>query len=85
MSGKRGDSAARHAGRGHECNLCGRVAFGNGGSVAHGRAHVRRGEAMELLQEYATYPPTSTRLFVDKGDEARIARLKSEGFHEVPA
>jgi hypothetical protein len=71
-----------HARRGHPCDFCDSTVFGNGGKVAHGRAHVRRGEAVELLKEYATYPPMSTRLFLPAGDP-RIDTFKADGYSEV--
>lgn len=80
-NGKR-RSSMTHARRGHECSLCGVVVFGNGGQVAHGRAHVRRGEAVELLKEYATLPHMSTRLFL-RADDEKIPRLLGEGFRTV--
>lgn len=52
-----------HARRGHECSLRGKVVYANGGKVAHGRSHVRRGEAVELLKEYTTYASMTTREF----------------------
>lgn len=75
-------SAMTHAKRGHDCELCGRVVFGNGGEVSHGRAHVRRGEAVELVKHYATYPPMSHRVFLAPGDE-RVAYFVDRGFGEV--
>jgi hypothetical protein len=62
-NGKR-RSSMTHAGHGHECKFCDKVSFGNGGKVAHGRAHARRGEAVELVKYYATYPPMTHRVFV---------------------
>ena len=72
-----------HAKRGHACDLCGKTVFGNGGKVAHGRSHVRRGEAVELFKEYASYPPTSTREFFAP-DDPTIARWLEKGFTVVP-
>ncbi len=77
-------SSMTHARRGHQCDLCGRVVFGNGGQVAHGRGHVRRGEAVELLREYPTWPPMSTRLFIPTGDP-KMASLLADGFTRVEA
>lgn len=71
-----------HARRGHTCDLCGKKVFGNGGKVAHGRGHVRRGEAVELLKEYPTYPPMSTRAFFAPGDPT-IERWLGQGFRVV--
>lgn len=81
--GKR-KSSMTHARRGHECSLCGRVVFGNGGQVSHGRGHVKRGEAIELVKHYAVYPPMSSRLFLAVGDE-RVARFIDDGFGRVEA
>jgi hypothetical protein len=71
-----------HAKRGHTCGLCGKVVFGNGGKVAHGRGHVRRGEAVELLKEYAGYPPMSHREFFAPGDPI-ISAWMTKGFRKV--
>lgn len=60
-----------------------RVVFGNGGEVAHGRAHVRRGEAVELLKRYASYPPMSDRIFLAPGDADRISYFIGRGFERV--
>lgn len=75
-------SSMTHARRGHTCGLCSKVVFGNGGKVAHGRSHVKRGEAVELLKEYATYPPMSTREFFAP-DDPIIARWLEDGFRVV--
>lgn len=75
-------SSMTHATRGHECELCGFTAFGNGGEVSHGRAHVRRGEAIELLKEYDSYPPTSNRVFFAKGDP-NIDKFLAKGYEVV--
>lgn len=77
-------SSMTHARRGHECSLCGRVVFGNGGQVSHGRGHVKRGEAVELVKHFGTYPPLSSRLFLAPTDE-KIARFLGEGFERVEA
>lgn len=74
-------SSMTHAKRGHKCDLCTETVFGNGGRVSHGRAHVRRGEAVELVKEYE-YSQSPTRFFVVK-DDPRIARWLVEGFVEV--
>lgn len=71
-----------HARRGHTCSLCGRVVFGNGGEVSHGRGHVNRGEAVELLREYPSTPPMSSRLFLAPDDE-RIPGMLGKGFRRV--
>ena len=74
-------SSMVHATRGHECAFCDVVAFGNGGTVAHSRAHVRRGEAVELVKHYDGFAGCS-RLFLAVGDE-RIERYLSDGFERV--
>lgn len=75
-------SSMTHARRGHECDFCGRVSFGNGGQVSHARAHVRRGQAVELVKHYDTYPPMSNRRFLPVGDP-KIAALLNDGYEEV--
>jgi hypothetical protein len=75
-------SAMTHAKHGHDCDICGKRVFGNGGETSHGRAHVRRGEAVELLKEYATYPPTSMRVFLPSEDQ-RVDEFLGRGFGRV--
>ena len=75
-------SSMTHASRGDECSLCGKVVFGNGGKVAHGRSHVKRGEAVELLKEYRGYPPLSTREFFAP-DDPIVEKWLADGFHIV--
>jgi hypothetical protein len=70
-----------HASRGHTCELCGRVAFGNGGQVSHGRGHVRRGEAVELVKVHG-FPMTPSRLFL-RPDDARVTEFRARGFEVV--
>lgn len=72
-------SSMTHARRGHECTLCGRVIFGNGGQVAHGRSHVRRGEAVEVVKHYPVYPPMVSRLFLAP-DDAKVTQFLNDGF-----
>jgi len=50
--------------------------------VAHGRSHVKRGEAVELLKEYASYPPMSTREFFAPNDPI-VAKWLEYGFRIV--
>jgi len=69
-----------HARVAHRCDICGRWVYGNGGQVSHGRAHVNRGEAVELVKHYAT---TSIRLFLNPGDEA-VIRYVAKGFEIRP-
>lgn len=75
-------SSMTHANRGHRCDICGRTVFGNGGRVAHGRGHVRRGEAVELVKDYVEQSPL--RFFLLPGDE-RVAKFLGDGFTEVDA
>lgn len=75
-------SSMTHARRGHQCEFCDKVSFGNGGQVAHGRSHVRRGEAVELVKHFAVYPPMSSRLFLAAGDD-RIVGYLSNGYEVV--
>lgn len=70
-------SSKTHARRGHECEICGRIVHGNGGKVAHGRSHVRAGEAVELVKDYADGP---LRAFIAASDAEQIARLIARGF-----
>lgn len=77
-------SSMTHASRSHTCELCGHVGFGNGAEAAHGRAHVRRGEAVELRKVYATHPPMSNRVFLSP-DDARISDWLSQGYEKVQA
>lgn len=71
-----------HARRGHPCDLCGAVPHGNGGKVAHGRGHVRRGEAVELVRFYP-YPGMSpSRVFLAV-DDAGIPTWIEQGFERV--
>lgn len=72
-------SSMTHATRGHTCPICGRIAYGNGGEVSHGRAHVRRGEAVELFKE-TEY--TSNRVFLATGDEG-ISWFAERGYEVV--
>jgi len=68
-----------HGNRGHECDLCGRVVFGNGGKVSHGRSHVRKGEAVELFKSYGD---SSSRLFLAPGDP-RIEKFIAKGYEKA--
>lgn len=80
MADGRRRSSMTHARRGHKCSLCERVAFGNGGQVSHGRGHVRRGEAVELVKWYDWQ--TSSRMFLAPDDE-RIPGMLANGFQRV--
>jgi hypothetical protein len=75
-------SSMTHARRGKDCEFCGKRVYGNGGQVSHARGHVRRGEAVELLKEYDTWPPTSSRLFLTP-DDARVQAYIARDFHKV--
>jgi hypothetical protein len=69
-----------HASRQHTCELCGQVGNGNGFRAAHGRAHVRRGEAVELVRHYGMVGVSPSRLFIDATDRVKIADLEARGF-----
>jgi hypothetical protein len=71
-----------HANRSHTCELCGHVGWGNGAVAAHGRAHVRRGEAVELLKVYGG--GQSMRVFVPAGDAAVVDEWLGRGFERQP-
>jgi hypothetical protein len=66
-----------HASRGHDCGFCDRRVYGNGGQVAHGRMHVRRGHAVEVVKHYATYPPVRSRFFVAPDE---VPKWVADGF-----
>lgn len=72
-------SSQTHARRGHECEFCDAVSHGNGGKVAHARAHVRRGEAVELVMDMP-YPFGPSRFFLACGDVERIAEWTARGY-----
>lgn len=76
-------SSMTHARRGHECEFCSKLVYGNGGKVSHARSHVRRGEVVELVKHFPTYPPMSNRVFVDAKDSERIARYERDGYRAV--
>jgi hypothetical protein len=76
-------SSMTHARRSHTCELCGHVGFGNGAETAHGRAHVRRGEAVEMVREYAMVGIAPSRVFVAPTDTARVEDLRGRGFAEA--
>lgn len=69
----------RYAERGLPCELCGAVVFGADGQLAHGRAHVRAGAAVELVRRYPTTPPLSARLFLPVG-HASVPGLLADGY-----
>jgi hypothetical protein len=77
-SGKR-ISSMTHAKRSHTCDLCGRVGFGNGAETAHGRSHVRRGEAVELVRHYAMVGVAPSRLFLPPEDP-RVTDALDRGY-----
>jgi hypothetical protein len=74
-------SSMTHAARGHDCNLCGERVFGNGGQVSHGRGHVRRGEAIELVK-YFGFIQSPSRLFLAP-DDVRVDEFLARGFEQV--
>lgn len=84
ISEARRGAARAHARRGHECSLCGRIVFGNGGQVSHGRAHVRRGEAVELEKYYGLGSVGQyVRAFLPVADTDRIAGFLERGYQLV--
>lgn len=82
--GRRKSSMA-HAKHGHKCEFCDRTVFGNGGKISHARSHVARGEAVEMVKAYPTYPPIVSRIFVAAGDSETIGRLADSGFERAAA
>lgn len=76
-------SSQTHARRGHQCQFCEAVSFGNGGQVAHARKHVRAGEAVELVKHWPSIPSPS-RLFLPSGDTERIERFIADGYAVEP-
>lgn len=80
-SGGKRLSSMTHARRAHTCDLCGKVGHGNGAETAHGRAHVRRGEAVEMVREYAMVGVSPSRIFIPPGDAARMTDLLDRGFY----
>lgn len=67
-----------HARRGHLCDLCGETVFGNGGAVSHGRKHVRRGEAVELVKDYSS--TALNRVFLAVENAAQIEKFEGMGY-----
>jgi hypothetical protein len=76
-------SSMTHAKRGHDCAICPERVYGNGGVVSHGRAHVRRGEAVELVKHYP-YEISPWRAFFPVGDP-RIDEMIAKGAERVEA
>lgn len=74
-------SSMTHAKRGHQCAICPQYVFGNGGEVSHGRAHVRRGEAVELVKHYG-YDMSPWRAFL-LPDDPRIEEFILRGAERV--
>lgn len=75
-------SSMTHARRGHPCGLCGNTVYGNGWQVAHGRGHVHRKEAVELVKHYQTDPSSVSRLFLAP-DDPKVQKLLAEGYTTV--
>lgn len=67
-----------HAKRGEQCPLCPSYVFGNGGKVSHGRAHVRRGEAVELFKDYGVGGVTGRYFFAP--DDPNVEAFIAKGF-----
>ena len=74
-------SSMTHAKHRHTCALCGHWWYGNGGAAQHGRAHVRKGEAVELVKEYG-FGQSPTRFFWPP-DDPRIEEYLANGFQRV--
>ena len=74
-------SSMTHAKRQHTCDLCGQTGYGNGFAAQHGRAHVRRGEAVEFVRQEEYHPYPVSRAFVAVDDAERIAWFLGRGFH----
>ena len=72
-------SSQTHARRGHPCQFCDAVSYGNGGKVAHARKHVRNGEAVEL-EKWHPLVSSASRVFLPSGDTERIARFVADGY-----
>lgn len=75
-------SSQTHARRGHQCEFCEQVSFGNGGNVAHARTHVRSGEAIELVRE-TLYAVSASRYFMPAGDPELLASFLDRGYAVV--
>jgi len=71
-------SSKTHARQGHDCDFCDERSFGNGGKVAHGRKHVRAGEAVEMVKWYSELTSPG-RVFVAP-DSEQEARFRAMGF-----
>lgn len=82
VSPSRSRSARVASTRAHTCHICGKVGYGNGFQSSHGRAHVRRGEAVEYAKYYEGQISPS-RIFIATGDTERRNRFKADGFWEV--
>lgn len=77
-------SSQTHARRGHQCQFCDAVSYGNGGKVAHARKHVRNGEAIEL-EKWHPLVSRASRVFLPVDDAGRIARFIADGYVKVSA
>lgn len=77
-------SSMTHAKRAHTCSLCGQVGYGNGFEAQHGRAHVRRGEAVEVARWFdnGTTGGTMGRAFLAP-DDPKLAWYEERGYERV--
>jgi hypothetical protein len=73
-------SSQTHSRQAHTCDVCGAIVYGNGGVVSHGRAHVRRGEAVEVYRMSPYLDMGGLRFFLPAGDAARTGEFLSRGF-----
>jgi len=71
-----------HAKRGRQCEFCDKIAYGNGGKVAHARSHVRRSEAVELEKWFGGISGMG-RVFIAAHDEQEIAKWIERGYEVV--
>lgn len=65
-----------------KCQICNSQLLG--GEAQHGRAHVRNNEAVEMVRESRTTPPSLGRQFVVP-NSSKFAFLIEEGWHVAPA
>jgi hypothetical protein len=77
-------SSMTHARRQHTCPLCGQTGNGNGFEASHGRAHVRRGEAVEL-EKYYEWDGSTGRAFLAPDDTGTIDKYLALGYSLVTA
>lgn len=71
-------SSMTHASRRYSCQFCDRTVYGNGGKVAHARAHVRAGQAVEWVKQY---PDGSTGRVFLLPDDTRAGWFAEHNYH----